>query len=89
LRNKSVVGLQTVVWSKDDKRFVAELYVIELKNLYNAEKQLTKALPKMAKASASPDLRNGFEQHPEQTKGDNGVCTLGNRDSCFANYIDE
>jgi ferritin-like metal-binding protein YciE len=46
-----------------------ELFIDELKDLYNAENQLVKALPKMAKASASADLRQGFEQHLEQTKG--------------------
>src|SRR6202162_2633587 len=44
------------------------LYVEELKDLYSAENQLVKALPKMAKASASQDLREGFEGHLEQTK---------------------
>jgi ferritin-like metal-binding protein YciE len=44
------------------------LYIEELKDLYSAENQLVKALPKMAKASASEDLREGFEGHLEQTK---------------------
>src|SRR5580704_6329161 len=44
------------------------LYVEELKDLYSAENQLVKALPKMAKASGSGDLRAGFEAHLEQTK---------------------
>lgn len=44
------------------------LYVEELKDLYSAENQLVKALPKMAKASTSLDLRAGFEGHLEQTK---------------------
>jgi ferritin-like metal-binding protein YciE len=44
------------------------LYVEELKDLYSAENQLVKALPKMAKASASQELREGFEGHLEQTK---------------------
>lgn len=44
------------------------LYVEELKDLYSAEAQLVKALPKMAKASSSADLRAGFEGHLEQTK---------------------
>ncbi len=44
------------------------LYVEELKDLYSAENQLVKALPKMAKASTSQDLRAGFEGHLEQTK---------------------
>jgi ferritin-like metal-binding protein YciE len=46
-----------------------ELYIDELKDIYNAEQQLTKALPKMAKAAHSEDLREGFENHLEQTKG--------------------
>src|ERR1700676_1800864 len=45
-----------------------ELYVEELKDLYSAENQLVKALPKMAKASTSEDLRAGFEEHLDQTK---------------------
>jgi ferritin-like metal-binding protein YciE len=45
-----------------------ELYVEELKDLYSAENQLIKALPKMAKAATSEDLRAGFEKHLEQTK---------------------
>ena len=46
-----------------------ELYIDELKDLYNAENQLVKALPKMAKAASSNELRQGFEEHLEQTKG--------------------
>jgi ferritin-like metal-binding protein YciE len=46
-----------------------ELYVEESRDLYSAEKQLVKALPKMAKAATSSDLRSGFEEHVEQTKG--------------------
>ena len=46
-----------------------ELYIDELKDLYNAENQLVKALPKMAKAASSDELRQGFEKHLEQTKG--------------------
>ena len=46
-----------------------ELYVDELKDIYNAENQLVKALPKMAKAANSEELRTGFEEHLEQTRG--------------------
>jgi ferritin-like metal-binding protein YciE len=46
-----------------------ELYVEQLRDLYSAENQLVKALPKMAKAAQSGALRKGFEQHLEQTKG--------------------
>jgi ferritin-like metal-binding protein YciE len=41
----------------------------ELKDLYSAETQLVKALPKMAKAANNEELRQGFEHHLEQTKG--------------------
>jgi ferritin-like metal-binding protein YciE len=41
----------------------------ELKDLYSAENQLVKALPKMAKAATNADLKAGFEEHLEQTKG--------------------
>jgi ferritin-like metal-binding protein YciE len=46
-----------------------ELYIDELKDLYSAENQLVKALPQMAKAASSDKLREGFEEHLEQTKG--------------------
>jgi len=45
-----------------------KLYVDELKDLFSAENQLLKALPKMAKAASSDELRTGFEEHLEQTK---------------------
>jgi ferritin-like metal-binding protein YciE len=45
-----------------------ELYIEELKDIYNAENQLIKALPKMAKAATSEELRSGFEEHLEQTR---------------------
>ena len=46
-----------------------KLYINELRDLYNAENQLLKALPKMAKAASSEKLKNAFEKHLEQTKG--------------------
>ena len=46
-----------------------KLYTDELRDLYNAENQLLKALPKMAKAASSADLKDAFEKHLEQTKG--------------------
>jgi ferritin-like metal-binding protein YciE len=45
-----------------------DLYVHELKDLYSAENQLIKALPKMAKAAKNRQLASGFNQHLEQTK---------------------
>jgi ferritin-like metal-binding protein YciE len=50
-------------------RGLKELYIDQLKDLYSAENQLVKALPKMAKAASSDELRQGFEKHLEQTKG--------------------
>jgi ferritin-like metal-binding protein YciE len=44
------------------------LYIDELRDLYNAENQLVKALPKMAKGAASEELQDAFEKHLEQTK---------------------
>jgi len=46
-----------------------ELFIEELRDLYDAEKQLTKALPKMAKASQSEELRAAFQEHLTQTQG--------------------
>src|SRR5690349_22174429 len=46
-----------------------ELYVDELKDLFDAENRLVKTLPKMAKAATSEELRSGFEEHLEQTRG--------------------
>lgn len=45
-----------------------DLFTHELKDLYSAEKQLVKALPKLAKAARNEDLKLGFEEHLEQTK---------------------
>jgi len=45
-----------------------DLYVHELKDLYSAEKQLIKALPKMVKAAKNDKLAAGFEEHLEQTR---------------------
>jgi ferritin-like metal-binding protein YciE len=49
------------------KGSLRELYVDELRDLYSAETQLTKALPKMAKASSNAELRQAFEEHLRQT----------------------
>ena len=45
-----------------------EAFVDELRDTYDAEKQLTKALPKMAKAAHSPELRKAIESHLEETR---------------------
>jgi len=46
-----------------------DAFLDELRDTYDAEKQLTKALPKLAKAASSPDLRAAFETHLEETRG--------------------
>jgi len=45
-----------------------DLYVEQLKDLYDAEHQLIKALPKLAEASSSDELRNAFEEHLDKTR---------------------
>ncbi|HSU69721.1 MAG TPA: ferritin-like domain-containing protein [Tepidisphaeraceae bacterium] len=46
-----------------------DLYVEELRDIYNAEKQLVRALPKMAKKATHDELKDAFTMHLEQTKG--------------------
>jgi ferritin-like metal-binding protein YciE len=45
-----------------------ELLIDELKDLYSAENQMTKSLPRMAKAASSPELKRAFERHLEETR---------------------
>jgi ferritin-like metal-binding protein YciE len=46
-----------------------DAFLDELRDAYDAEKQLTRALPKLARAASSPDLRTAFEKHLEETRG--------------------
>ena len=46
-----------------------DLYWESLRDLYNAENQILKALPKMIKAASHPELQSAFEEHLEQTEG--------------------
>jgi ferritin-like metal-binding protein YciE len=48
-------------------RTLKDLMLDELRDIYHAEKQITRALPKMIKAATSPQLRAGFEQHLQET----------------------
>ena len=48
---------------------VEKLFVGELKDLYSAENQITKALPKMAKAAGAAELKTAFETHLKETEG--------------------
>lgn len=52
-----------------DKKTVADLLEDEIKDLYSAEKQLTKAIPKMAKGSNDPELQAAFKGHLKETEG--------------------
>jgi ferritin-like metal-binding protein YciE len=46
-----------------------DLFYDTLKDIYFAERQILKALPKMARAAQAPALKQGFEKHKEQTEG--------------------
>jgi ferritin-like metal-binding protein YciE len=48
---------------------MGELLLDELKDLYSAEKQITKSLPKLAKAATSPELKQAFQSHLQETQG--------------------
>ena len=48
---------------------IEKLFIEELKDLYSAENQITKALPKMANAATSKELKQAFEHHLRQTEG--------------------
>src|SRR4029453_6037991 len=50
------------------KNPLEELLIDELKDIYSAENQIVKALPKMAKAASSPELKRAFERHLEETR---------------------
>lgn len=56
------------VAEKSDETMLNELFLDELKDIYWAEKHLTKALPKMRKAATSPELASAFEKHLAQTE---------------------
>lgn len=50
-------------------RSLEDLFLDQLRDLYSAENQILKALPKMIKAAASSELKSAFEEHLEQTRG--------------------
>ena len=52
-----------------DAKTLDDLFLDTLKDIYFAEKQIVKALPKMARAAQSPQLRAGFEKHLGETEG--------------------
>lgn len=59
----------TATAQKSDETMLRELFLDELKDIYGAEKQLTKALPKMRKAATSEELASAFEEHLAVTEG--------------------
>lgn len=46
-----------------------ELFLTHLQDIYHGEKQILKALPKMAKSATTPELKQAFEKHHDQTEG--------------------
>lgn len=52
-----------------EEKTLDDLFLDTLKDIYYAEKQIVKTLPKMAKAATSPDLKAGFQAHLEETEG--------------------
>lgn len=56
------------VFSKEIKT-MDDLFVHTLRDIYYAEKQITKALPKMIEKSSNPQLKQGFEKHLQETEG--------------------
>ncbi|MDQ7998008.1 MAG: ferritin-like domain-containing protein [Luteibacter sp.] len=48
---------------------IEDLFIHELSDIYSAEKQLTKSLPRMARASTAPELKEAFTSHLEETQG--------------------
>jgi ferritin-like metal-binding protein YciE len=58
--NKASSG--NTAFAKEETK-LKELFIEELKDIYSAEKQLTKALPKLSKAATSDELRSAFEEH--------------------------
>jgi len=52
-----------------DTKTLDDLFLDTLKDIYYAEKQILKTLPKMAKAAQSPKLQEGFQEHLQQTEG--------------------
>jgi ferritin-like metal-binding protein YciE len=61
-------NIQPETESQGQENELRELFLDELADIYNAEQQLTKALPKMAKAAESDELRETFQTHLEETQ---------------------
>ena len=68
LRHRHAVELRRVRFVCMELESLYDLYLHELRDLYSAEQQLIKALPKMSKAATNRQLAAGFNQHLQQTK---------------------
>jgi len=55
--------------TKMNIKILEDLFIHALSDVYSAEKQLTRALPKMARAATDPELISAFRSHFEQTEG--------------------
>jgi ferritin-like metal-binding protein YciE len=64
---KTTQSKKITAGSAEDQSALLELFTEEIKDIYWAEKHLTKALPKMQKAASSTELQEAFEDHLEQT----------------------
>jgi ferritin-like metal-binding protein YciE len=70
LEDNRLISVPAYKWGNFMKlESLHDLYVDELKDLYSAENQLLKALPKMAKAASAPELEAAFTDHLEETHG--------------------
>lgn len=67
METRNNAGYSTRDITNNDSR-LEEFFIEELKDVYGAEKQITKALPKMVKAANSPQLRQAFEEHLDVTE---------------------
>jgi ferritin-like metal-binding protein YciE len=65
---KTFRGGETIMAAQAQNQEFKELYLEQLRDLYSAEDQLVQALPKMAQAAHSSELRQSFEEHLEQTR---------------------
>src|SRR6266704_1680290 len=69
LRTKINKNTATEIIYMEKLDSLQSLLLHEVKDLYHAEKQLVKALPKVAEKASSPQLKNAVEQHLQQTEG--------------------
>lgn len=67
-QQNNFITMKNYIVSEQEGEKLKELFVDGLKDIYWAEKQLTKALPKMAKAATSEDLKAAFEKHLSETE---------------------